>query len=372
VAQLLYALAYAHSITLHDGNPLGIVHRDVTPHNVLVSAQGEVKLTDFGVAHHLLEETSGVHVKGKLRYMAPEQVAGQTRDPRVDLYAVGAIFHELLDGRRFRHDAEDQQRMYLDALSGKIPAMSRAVPSELDELRLGLLEPEPERRIRSADAALDRLRRYPGYGDARRELAQLCGGITGVVRPRIGPGTSAASTAARVVAAPEPQQGSSPADTEPGNAVEPSKTQRMTGHGAARDEALEIDPTQTWRPGAIVLEAPAPVSQRVPPSAHTTERVDPPLGAVEAAPSRRRPIVPWVLLGVVATVVSGSVAWVSLDRPWPLAARLAVAGDRRDPRPRRARVVAIGDARLAGGHGGAFGRTRTCEPIAREREHLGE
>ena len=95
IGEVLRALAYAHTVT-HDGAPLGVVHRDVSPQNVLVSVSGEVKLTDFGVARVAREDTSGMHVKGKLRYMAPEQLSGQSRAPTVDLYAVGAMLHEIL------------------------------------------------------------------------------------------------------------------------------------------------------------------------------------------------------------------------------------------------------------------------------------
>jgi len=250
VGQLLYALHYAHSITLHDGNPLGIVHRDVSPQNVLVSTQGEVKLTDFGVAHYLLEESSGVHVKGKLRYMAPEQLAGRTRDPRLDLYAVGAILHELLDGQRFRHHVTDQRAMYIEIISGQVPSLSHSVPPELEALRLGLLEPDIERRIPSADAALEQLARLPGYGDARRELTQLCGGLTGVMRPRVGPGRSEMVVAApSSVAAPVVVPTS--VRTVVGDAgVVPmrSKTLRVASVGDVgyAPPSLEHDLTQPW------------------------------------------------------------------------------------------------------------------------------
>jgi len=187
VGQLLHALAYAHDVTTADGESLGIVHRDVSPQNVLVSNQGEVKLTDFGVAHHVLEESSGLHVKGKLRYMAPEQLAGSTRAPAIDLYAVGAILHELLDGEQFRAEARDEPHMMGLVLRGVMPTLSREVPPELDVLRRGLLEPSPELRIPSADTALELLAWYPGYRDARRELMQLCRALTGVDKPRSGP-----------------------------------------------------------------------------------------------------------------------------------------------------------------------------------------
>jgi serine/threonine protein kinase len=254
VGQLLYALGYAHGITLHDGNPLGVVHRDVSPQNVLVSNQGEVKLTDFGIAHHVLEESSGLHVKGKVRYMAPEQLSGHTRDPRLDLYAVGAILHELLDGRRFRHHVEDQREMYIEVLSGKVPRLSRSVPPELDALRLALLEPDPNKRVPSADAALALLERFSGYGDARRDLIQLCAGLTGVLRPRVGPGTSqglvmAASATAPADASPSgdppaavPSPSSSP---PPAAATPPSRPSTAQGEptpaAAPSDAASESE-----------------------------------------------------------------------------------------------------------------------------------
>ncbi len=190
IGQLLYALSYAHSITSFDGSPLGVVHRDVSPQNVLVSNHGEVKLTDFGVAYHVMEESSGIHVKGKVRYMAPEQLGGNTRSPTVDLFAVGALLHELIDGKKFRHGYEDGQDMFARVLSGEVPPLSRTIPPALDELRLQLLQPDPAARIQTAEDAIIMLKRYDRYGDARSELTKLCGSLTGVVRPRAGPGQS--------------------------------------------------------------------------------------------------------------------------------------------------------------------------------------
>jgi serine/threonine protein kinase len=255
VGQLLYALGYAHGITLHDGNPLGIVHRDVSPQNVLVSNHGEVKLTDFGVAHHLLEESSGVHVKGKVRYMAPEQLGGQTRDPRLDLYAVGAILHELLDGRRFRHHVEDQRAMYIEVLSGKVPSLSRTVPPELDALRLALLQPDPKDRPPNAEAALMLLERFPGYGDARRDLTHLCAGLTGVMRPRVGPGTS---------------QSYASASGSPGAAAVQAATQAPEPVPAAS----RVEPQPPSRPSAVLARPTSP-SASSHPDHPDAERVQP-------------------------------------------------------------------------------------------------
>ena len=185
VGEVLRALDYAHAVT-HEGAQLGVVHRDVSPHNVLVSVSGEVKLTDFGVARLAREDTSGLHVKGKLSYMAPEQLAGNSRGGTVDLYAVGAMLHELLDGSRFR-DARDEAHMYGLVMSGEIPPLrAEGVPRELDELRLGLLQPNPVRRIPSAQRALELLMRWPAYRNCSIELGRMCRSLTGVVAPRSG------------------------------------------------------------------------------------------------------------------------------------------------------------------------------------------
>jgi Protein kinase domain len=188
VGQVLHGLSYAHKITSHRGRNLGIVHRDISPQNVLVSVSGDVKITDFGIAHRMIEETSGINVKGKLRYMAPEHLGGSSHSPSVDLYAVGAILHELLDGAKFRSDADDQVALYHQVMSGRVPALvSTDVPAELDAVRRALLDPDPAQRPQTADAVVLMLKRWSGYSEMRVELGMLCGLATGVVRPRTGP-----------------------------------------------------------------------------------------------------------------------------------------------------------------------------------------
>src|SRR5207237_77286 len=100
--QLLRALDFAHKAKNDDGKPLAIVHRDVSPQNVLVSVHGDVKLVDFGVASaadRLHKTESGV-LKGKLSYMAPEQVEGKGVDARSDQYAAALVVAEALTGKR--------------------------------------------------------------------------------------------------------------------------------------------------------------------------------------------------------------------------------------------------------------------------------
>ncbi len=185
VGEILRGLAYAHHLS-HQGQMHCVVHRDVSPHNVLVSTSGEVKVTDFGVARLATEDTSGIHIKGKLRYMAPEHLAGRSRDPAVDLFSVGAVLHELLAGARFRDELREDA-LYAQILGGGIPPLPHAdVPPELASLREGLLQPEPRLRIPTAVRALEYLEAWAGYRNAAGELAALCRGAMGVVAPRSG------------------------------------------------------------------------------------------------------------------------------------------------------------------------------------------
>src|SRR4051795_3906430 len=96
-AEVCRALAYAHAKS-RDGKPLGIVHRDVSPHNVLLSAEGEVKLTDFGIAkaHNRREKSLGNIIKGKISFMSPEQASGGDIDPRSDLFSLGTMLYAMI------------------------------------------------------------------------------------------------------------------------------------------------------------------------------------------------------------------------------------------------------------------------------------
>lgn len=236
IGEVLQGLSYAHELR-HEGRQLGIVHRDISPHNVLVSLSGEVKLADFGVARLAVEETTGVNIKGKLRYMAPEHLAGRTKSAKVDLFGVGAILHELLSGDRFRADA-DEVALYHQILGGHTPELVRTdVPPELVALRLGLLEPDETRRLPSADAALQQLEAWAGYRNAAGELARMCRGFTGVDAPRSG---------LHVHARVEPD--AAPSDT-------PTATTHTSMVGRAREHTSPTgdagtprphDPSNTW------------------------------------------------------------------------------------------------------------------------------
>ncbi|NVB80855.1 MAG: serine/threonine protein kinase [Kofleriaceae bacterium] len=154
--QICDALDYAHNLRDEHGKPLGIIHRDVSPPNVIISNTGILKLIDFGVAKAASSsnQTQVGTVKGKFSYMAPEYLSGQRPDPRVDLWAVGAMAHELLTAHQL-FDADDDYRVIELVKAAPIVLPSRKnpeVPPELDAVVMTALERDPARRWQSAAA----------------------------------------------------------------------------------------------------------------------------------------------------------------------------------------------------------------------------
>ncbi|MBX7083423.1 MAG: protein kinase [Nannocystaceae bacterium] len=169
--EILEALSYAHTFSI-DNVGQGIVHRDVSPHNVLVSTAGEVKLMDFGIAAAASEHSSGMHARGKLRYMAPEHLLTRAV-PQSDLFAAGAIFWELLEGKKFR-DGRTQADLRTVVINHTVPKLTRPeVPPELARVCYALLEPELDRRVASAEEGLKLLRLWPGSTSERAALRAL-------------------------------------------------------------------------------------------------------------------------------------------------------------------------------------------------------
>jgi serine/threonine-protein kinase len=132
VRETLSALDFAHRAKGENGKPLGIVHRDVSPSNVLMSLEGEVKLCDFGIARAFAEGGSdaaaaGAKVVGKSAYMSPEQARGEALDGRADVFAAGILLWELCAGRRLYRGSEDE--MLALAKKAEIPALpDRGIP----------------------------------------------------------------------------------------------------------------------------------------------------------------------------------------------------------------------------------------------------
>jgi eukaryotic-like serine/threonine-protein kinase len=176
--QICDALDYAHNLRDETGQPLGIIHRDVSPSNVIVSDAGVVKLIDFGIAKASGGgmQTMGGTLKGKFGYMAPEYIAGRI-DARADLFAVGVIAHELLTNRPLfsgRDDIDTLTRvrdMHIDPPSKKNPQ----VPLEIDDIVMTALARDPDRRWQHATAlrtALTTLTRRLGLVASNAQMVQ--------------------------------------------------------------------------------------------------------------------------------------------------------------------------------------------------------
>ena len=150
-------LSHAHTRGARRAEP--VVHRDVSPQNVLVSFDGHVKVSDFGIAKAAseIEPTARGEVFGKLAYVSPEQVRGDPVDEATDLWAAGVVLHELLANRRLFAKGNDLETM--DAVeNGPIPRprdLNPDVPPELDDLVMAALVRDPARRLRSAREAAE-------------------------------------------------------------------------------------------------------------------------------------------------------------------------------------------------------------------------
>ena len=154
-------LGYAHRLSDH-GRSLGLVHRDVTPHNVLLSYEGAVKLTDFGIAKASNRASTAGMLKGKFAYMSPEQSRGEPVDARTDLFALGITLWELLTGGRlFDGDSDVAVLRAVQEREIVSPSvMNPEVDPVLSDAVMSALQRDPERRVRSATDLERRLLTY--------------------------------------------------------------------------------------------------------------------------------------------------------------------------------------------------------------------
>ena len=188
-AEIADGLHFAHEMRGPDGQTLGLVHRDVTPSNVLISYAGEVKLSDFGLAKRRHDNSVVGSLKGNLVYMSPEQAMQAPLDRRTDIYSLGAMLYEMITGRRLR-EITDEIAGWSQVASGVVPS-ARVVRPDL---------PVPIERLLDTALAPDPANRFPDaakFGSAIREvlsslnipvgasdLAALLGAIEPPRRPR--------------------------------------------------------------------------------------------------------------------------------------------------------------------------------------------
>ena len=183
VVSVLEALAHAHHLVQPDGSITQIVHRDISPSNVLVDTEGHVKLLDFGVARMLggesgLYKTAEITIKGKIPYVAPELLQGGTPSPQGDVYACAVVLHELLVGRNELrgNDMNDTVLRVFSHVPCPISEVRDDVPPELDAILARQLSKSPEVRLQTANefaSALRSIQKLAPDELRRRLVAQL-------------------------------------------------------------------------------------------------------------------------------------------------------------------------------------------------------
>ncbi|HVH42087.1 MAG TPA: serine/threonine-protein kinase [Labilithrix sp.] len=184
LTDVLEGMHYAHELKDFDGTPLNIVHRDVTPHNIFVVYEGQVKVVDFGIAKAAgrMSETRHGVIKGKVAYMAPEQAMGQLVDRRVDVFAIGVMIFEAATRRRMWKGMKEED-IVRALIAGKIPApkdVDPTVDDELNRICLRALEFSPDKRYPTAAALQEDLVAYlhtKGPRPSSRELGNFVAGL---------------------------------------------------------------------------------------------------------------------------------------------------------------------------------------------------
>jgi serine/threonine protein kinase len=264
--ELLEALTYAHTRTGPDGRPLGLIHRDVSPSNILLSGAGEVKLTDFGIAKASTHRSVFFKVKGKVGYMAPEQARGEPIDARTDLFSLGVVLYEVLVGERLF--VGDLLSTAAAIYSQEIAAPSRrrpGLPAEMDAVILKALSLDPRGRFQTAaefQEALSRVasknRLLCGASEMASVLRQVCGDDPSVwLRMENLPSEETHGTAILTGAADDEFDGESPSARSAMKAL-PAKKEFTSVIAIAKPRAREADsepvrlPTPT--PGDSFLE----------------------------------------------------------------------------------------------------------------------
>ncbi len=233
-AEIASALEHAHG-----KKPQAVVHRDISPSNVLVSRAGEVKLSDFGIAKVLRgsrKATTTLTIKGKVPYMAPEYAMEGRFDPRADLFALGVMLYELLAGRRPYEGRTDLETLTL-IQAGKRTPLAELCPSTVPAFVAiveRLIDPSPDLRFQSASELLDAIVEVAPPPTARKILGDLVKKVA--PSRRSDPSVPALALAAD---RPSPVSASDPTRTRDPDRLVTDRTPELRG------VALESDPATT-------------------------------------------------------------------------------------------------------------------------------
>ena len=288
-ARLASALDHAHRKRDFDGRELGLVHRDVSPQNVLVGYEGTIKLCDFGIVKAVSKSshTQRGALKGKLQYMSPEQAWGKSLDGRSDIFSVGALLFEMLTGRRlFVGDSEMEVLEAVRECRVTTPGeLVPGIPGEVDAIVLRALAREPEDRFQSA-------------GELAARIEEVLGGM----RPALGPAPGQ-SELARYVAElfGRPPEAAEEGDRAAAGPVGAGAAAAVPVTGSLPDTAPGPDAGGPVPPeGTGAAAAPVPAVA--------------PVGKVE--PEEGGPRGKWLLVAAIAVALlaGGLLAWYLLER----------------------------------------------------------
>lgn len=186
ISEVANGLDYMHGKKDEAGDPLNIVHRDISPQNIIISHSGTVKIIDFGIAKAAtkIDKTESGILKGKFAYMSPEQARGENIDNRSDIFSLGVIFHEMACGRRLFKDKDNKATIRNVRRADILPPskFKADLPKEIDDIAMKALVKDPEHRYQNAGEMRDDLVRflhtyYPDYQPS--SIAKLIEGLFG-------------------------------------------------------------------------------------------------------------------------------------------------------------------------------------------------
>jgi serine/threonine-protein kinase len=287
VHEVLQGLHAAHGAVAEDGTALGLVHRDVSPQNILVSAGGVALITDFGIAKAAgrSRTTKTGEIKGKLAYLAPEQLLAAQATPVSDVYAAGLVLWELIAGRRVFDGTNDAQ-VYAQVVQQRIPSlrgMAPEVPDDLDAIVRRALSREPADR----------------FASAREMAAALSAAVQPATRTEVSEWVE--STAGVMLA----ERAAWLAELEPSTSTEHHATrpkQRSTSRGAMALGALVVCAALVW----IATKALAPAG---------AERAEHPSPAASALPEPAASVAPTARATVTAAAIDASAGESATAQP---------------------------------------------------------
>jgi serine/threonine-protein kinase len=267
--EILAGLAYAHRRRSPSGEPLGIIHRDLSPSNILCSAEGEVKLSDFGIAKAVTYSSAFYRVRGKVGYMSPEMAHNQPIDARSDLFSLGVSIYETLIGERvyagdLNTPADQIYAQPVPPLASKCPGL----PPELQGVFDKALALDPDHRYQDAESFADAVREVAHEHGLLYSAPQLAGELrellgpnpetwlrddgdlqrAATVRPAVGVSDLEGQEASSVT-------GNSDVDIETPTMVERSRPHTARQGAAGGDKT--VDPSLAPRPLAVPAPSPA-------------------------------------------------------------------------------------------------------------------